>query len=250
MDQRFDDPPAASRLALPVGGVELSLIAGFDLRWQGRHVPVQVGAQQLIACLALLERPAQRRYLAGTLWPDSPDGRAMANLRSTLWRMRRTGCPIVQRVGEQLALAPGVSVDVRELADLAHRVFDSSDSADVAWLAHVAQGGELLPGWDQEWVVVERERLRQLRLHALELLCDRLAVAGQFGRAVETCLAAVAVEPLRESARRALIKVYLAEGNVGEAVGQYRAYRRLMRDELGLTPSRQMEDLVRDLRIG
>ncbi|MHB8959415.1 MAG: AfsR/SARP family transcriptional regulator [Candidatus Limnocylindrales bacterium] len=227
--------------------MRLSLISGFELSWRGRRVVLQSSAQRLVAFLALRDRPAERQHLAGSLWLDGPDERAMANLRSTLWRVRRAGCPIVQILGEQLALDPAVVVDVRELTDLAHRVFDGSEQADEEWLSRVAQGGELLPSWDDEWVVVERERIRQLRLHALELLCDRLAAAGQFGRAVEACLAAVSGEPLRESAQRSLIKVYLAEGNVGDALGQYRTYRQLMHDELGLEPSNQMEDLVRDL---
>jgi DNA-binding SARP family transcriptional activator len=252
LDLHFDDSPAmpedgrAGRQ--PRGtGVLLSLIAGFDLTWGGRPVQLPARAQRLVAFLALRDRPAQREHLAGSLWLDSPDERAVANLRSTLWRVRRTGCPVVQNLGEQLVLDPGVAVDVRELTDLAHRLFDGSEPGDDEWLSQVVQGGELLPGWDDEWVVAERERIHQLRLHALELLCERLTAAGRYGRAVEACLAAVTGEPLRESAQRALIKVYLAEGNAGDAVVQYRSYRQLMHDELGLEPSSQMETLVRDL---
>lgn len=252
MDQRTDDSrttTGASRAEQSTSGadVRLSLIGGFDLTWQGRPVPLQARAQRVVAFLALRDRPVQRQQLAGSLWLDGPDERAIANLRSTLWRVRRAGCPIVRDLGDQLRLDPAVSVDVRELVELAHRLFDGSEQGDEERLTFVAQGGELLPDWDDEWVAVERERIRQLRLHALELLCTRLAGAGRFGRAVEACLAAVAGEPLRESAQRALIKVYLAEGNVGDALVQYRTYRQLMRDELGLEPSSQMEDLVRDL---
>lgn len=252
MDQRFDDSTAVpgrgrAERHQPGTGVILSLIAGFDLTWHGRSVPLPASGQRLVAYLALRDRPARRQHLAGSLWLDSPDERAMANLRSTLWRVRRAGCPVVRNIGEQLVLDPGVSVDVRELVDLAHRIFDGSEPGDEARMSRVVRGGELLPDWDDEWVVAERERIRQLRLHALETLCERLAAAGRYGRAVEACLAAVSGEPLRESAQRALIKVYLAEGNAGDAVVQYRSYRQLVRDELGLEPSGQMEALVRDL---
>lgn len=252
MDQRFDDLPAMSEAGraerpVPGTGVFLSLIAGFELTWRGRPVPLPARAQRLVAFLALRDRPVQRQHLAGSIWLDSPDERAMANLRSTLWRVRRAGCPVVQNLGEQLVLDPAVAVDVRQLTDLAHRLFDGSEPGDEEWLSRVVQGGELLPDWDDEWVVTERERIHQLRLHVLELLCERLTAAGRYGRAVEACLAAVNGEPLRESAQRALIKVYLAEGNAGDAVVQYRSYRQLMHDELGLEPSSQMETLVRDL---
>jgi DNA-binding SARP family transcriptional activator len=59
---------------------------------------------------------------------------------------------------------------------------------------------------------------------------------------------AVAAEPLRESAHRELIRAYLAEGNPGEALRQYELYRRLLAEELHLTPSAAMEALIRPLR--
>jgi DNA-binding SARP family transcriptional activator len=71
-----------------------------------------------------------------------------------------------------------------------------------------------------------------------------LTAARRFQAAVEAGLAAVAGEPLRESAHGALIKAHLAEGNRGEAVRQYCVCRQLLRDHLGLEPSRQMENLV------
>ena len=39
--------------------------------------------------------------------------------------------------------------------------------------------GELLPDWYDDWVLLERERFRQLRLHALDALCDDLTRAGR-----------------------------------------------------------------------
>jgi DNA-binding SARP family transcriptional activator len=70
---------------------------------------------------------------------------------------------------------------------------------------------------------------------------------GRFAEAVEAGLAAVDGEPLRESAHRALIAVYLAEGNPGEALRQYRFFRQLLDEQLGLEPSQLMADLVEAL---
>ena len=96
-------------------------------------------------------------------------------------------------------------------------------------------------------MVLERERFRQLRLHALEALCRRLTQAGRFGAAVQAGLAAVAGEPLRESAHRTLIQAHLAEGNPGEAVRQYHLYRRLLAGEFAIEPSAAIRELVRPL---
>ncbi|MFF9527676.1 BTAD domain-containing putative transcriptional regulator, partial [Streptomyces achromogenes] len=104
--------------------------------------------------------------------------------------------------------------------------------------------GELLPGWDEEWVLLERERLRQLRLHALDALADRLTRQGSPALALEAALASIRIEPLRESAHRAVVAAHLSEGNVIEAVRHYRAYRQLLRDELGLEPSAQLARMI------
>jgi Bacterial transcriptional activator domain len=74
-----------------------------------------------------------------------------------------------------------------------------------------------------------------------------LTGAGRFGAAVQAGLAAVAGEPLRESAHRTLIRAHLAEGNPGEAVRQYHLYRRLLADELAIEPSPAIRGLVQPL---
>jgi DNA-binding SARP family transcriptional activator len=106
---------------------------------------------------------------------------------------------------------------------------------------------DLLPGWDEDWLVVEREHHRQLRLHALEMLSDTLCRERRYGEALSAALAAVAGEPLRESSHRRVIQAHLAEGNPAEALRQYEIYRRLVRDELGLAPTEEIRGLVGSL---
>jgi len=106
---------------------------------------------------------------------------------------------------------------------------------------------DLLPDWYEEWAVLERERFRQVRLHVLERMCERLTDAGLHALAVLAGLAAVEAEPLRESAHRVVMRAYAAEGNAGEAIRQYRSCRDLLARELGVEPSPQMERLLLDL---
>jgi DNA-binding SARP family transcriptional activator len=103
---------------------------------------------------------------------------------------------------------------------------------------------DLLPGWYDDWLIIEQERFHQLRLRALERVCERLTACGHYARALEAGLAAVAAEPLRESAHRALIKVHLAEGNRAEGVRQFHFYEKLLHDEIGLAPSQLILDLL------
>ena len=229
------------------GRTSLSLLNAFDLRCGGETVGLPLSAQRLLAFVALHEHSLLRVYVAGTLWTDTSDERAAASLRSSLWRLHRPGLRLVESSNTHLRLAPEVDVDLRSAFQLAHRLLAGSARGEDLSGPDPALNGELLPDWYDDWVVFERERFRQVSLHALETLADRLIAVGRLGSALEAALAAVAGEPLRESAHRVLIRVHLAEGNAGEALRQYELCRRLLRDRLGLEPTPQLEELVRPL---
>ena len=207
-------------------------------------VAVPSTAQRLLAYLALSSRPVLRVRLAGVLWLKTPEDRACANLRSALWRLRRFGAGVVDASGERVCLGREVQVDVRGAIDLARRVLDGPVDEEVLDVDPAPLCRDLLPDWYDDWVLLEREHYRQLRLHALEALCDRYTRSGRLALAMEAGLASLAAEPLRESAHRAVISVHLAEGNVAEALRQYRIYRGLLQEHLGLEPSSQIEELV------
>jgi DNA-binding SARP family transcriptional activator len=207
------------------------------------------GAQRLIAHLSLCGHPG-RSAIAGQLWPDVPEEHAHGSLRSALWRVQKAVPGLVDVSGGALGLADGVRVDVREFTDWARRVLDPHALADGIVTPDLTLPGELLPGWYDDWVLVARERLRQLKMHALEVLADKLANDGRYGEAVQAAYAAVGTEPLRESAHRAVVRVHLAEGNTAEAVRAYTAYRDLLADELGAAPSPLMEGLILQGRLG
>nr|WP_253942640.1 bacterial transcriptional activator domain-containing protein [Nocardioides sp. zg-1230] len=103
---------------------------------------------------------------------------------------------------------------------------------------------DLLPGWYDDWVIYERERLRQRLLHALESLSRTLAKSRLFAQAIEVALEGVRIDPLRESALRVLVEAHLAEGNLCEARRIYRDYSDLVRRELGISPDPELQALV------
>jgi len=226
--------------------LHLSVLRGFELTCRGEQVILPPGTQRLLALLALHDRPVLRLYVAGTLWTEASEERSTANLRSALWRMRRSRLPLVHCFGEHLQLHPGMVVDLRQIEVVARAALRSgTGSPELEQLDIELLTADLLPDWYEDWVLVERERFRQLRLHALEVLCEHLVKQGRFALAVEAAIAAVQAEPLRESAQRALIAAHLAEGNLGEAIHQYNVYARLLSRELSLEPSSRMQELVR-----
>jgi DNA-binding SARP family transcriptional activator len=222
----------------------LTLLGGFSLRVDGTVVPVAAGPQRLVALLALHDRALSRGYIAGVLWADSTEARAQSCLRSTLWKTRAEGLSLIEARGDSLELSPDVDVDVRFVMGLARDLVAGHFSQDMSALAEPWFSGELLPGWYEDWVELERERLRQLTLHALESLCVHLTSTRRYGAAVLAGLAAVGREPLRESAHRVLIQAHLAEGNAGEAVRRYQRYAEIAGRELGVEPSPMMRSLL------
>jgi DNA-binding SARP family transcriptional activator len=230
----------------------ISLLDGFALESgpgpsQAGGYRLTSGVQRLVAHVSLAGK-VTRPALAGRLWPDVLDTQAQASLRSGLWRLRKAVPGLVDVSGEVLSLAAGVRVDVHELHDWARRATDPRAGTDDVALPDVAQRGDLLPGWYDEWVLLERERLHQVRLHALEAAAERLAQARRHAEALEAAHLAVRAEPLRESAHRTLVRVHLAEGNLAEALRAHRLFEQLLRHELGVAPTEQMTRLVRGLR--
>ena len=224
--------------------LRLSLLGSFEFSCDDRPVPIPLPAQRLLAFLALRDHPAQRQYVAGTLWMDTSDERALGSLRSALWSLRRYALGSVESTSLGLRLAADVVVDLSEASALARRLLDPSTNVELVEPDWTSLLDDVLPDWYDDWVVMERERFRQLRVYALEAVCERRLAAGDFARAAEVALEAVRAEPLRESAHRALIRVYLAEGNRAQAVLHHESFRRLLYDRLGLEPTGEITALV------
>jgi DNA-binding SARP family transcriptional activator len=216
----------------------ICLLSSFELRHGNVPVAVPGPGQRLLALLALRHRGVARRSIAAILWPDHDEVQASARLRSALWRLPMPHRDqLVLSEGGHLRLAPAVEIDIRLAED------DSGGDDDGLMHLH----GDVLVDWDEDWVTAERERFRQLRLHRLEQLSERAQGEGRYGFALQAALAAVAVDPLRESAHRQVMLIHLAEQNPSEAIRQYTVVHRLLQDALGLPPSPATRAVVGDL---
>ncbi len=219
-------------------GAVVHLFAGPYVTVGAERREVPEGSKQLLAFVTLRRRRVERRQAAGTLWPFGDEERAAGNLRSALWRLRRAGINVLVADKWSLALNTNVLVDLHLIEQWAARLIEGRPTGrDLTLSPSVTDALDLLPGFYDDWVLMERERIRQRILHALEALSERLAAAGRFADAVEAAMLATSAEPLRESAQRTLIKVHIAEGNLTEARRSYRAYHDLVHRELGVTLS-------------
>lgn len=236
------------------GELEVCVLGTFRFRAGGRVLPAMLGgSQRLLALLALRDRALMRASVAGTLWPESTEDHAHSSLRSALGRLSRVTRDALVVTPIDLCMAEGVSLDIRESRALAHRLLDADEEVrpeDLGTSAISTLSLDVLPDWYEDWLIVEAEEWRQLRLHALEAVAERLLAGRRFGEATGAALAAVRAEPLRESARGVLIRVHLAEGNQSEALAEFARYRALLGAELGLEPTHRLSELVGGLDGG
>ena len=226
--------------ATPV--VSIRLLGAFAVDVDGRAVALPAGAQRLVALLALRGRTGRSR-LAGLLWAGTTEHRALASLRTGIWRVNQAAPGLVVSAHGVVELGLTADVDVTDLIDGARAVLQGATDTLVPVDGGVGPG-ELLPDWDDPWLDAERERLHQLRLHVLEAAAGQLAEQGRYGLALESALAALRADDLRESAHRAVISIHLAEGNVAEARRAYDLCRRTFVEELGIEPSTAIAGLL------
>ncbi len=222
----------------------------FELNLDGVRQKVPHSVERLLGYLALADGPVRRCRLAADLWFDATDANAASNLRTAVWRLRKVADWLI--VGEQgrIALSPSVLVDVRPLVDVAERLIADGCGAGPAAATRFRENPDLLPGWTDPWVIVERERLGLLRLAAFESAAESLLDRGLPRAALLVALEVARADPLRESAQRIVVRTHLAHGNVANALQAYRNYQRMLYDELRLCPSRLMNELIGPILAG
>jgi DNA-binding SARP family transcriptional activator len=226
----------------------LQLLGSFVLMRDNERIELPRTVQRLVVLLALRERPLTRAYIAGVLWPDYSTERSHANLRTALWRANQCRVAVVAASGERLCLYEAVQVDVQALTGIGRVASGRSrslikDYDSVPWLDLSL---DLLPDWYDEWLVDDREGIRQLRLQVLERLTDEFSLTGRHTEAIQAALATVRIDPLRETAQAALIRAHLAYGNRLEAVRQFHRFRVILDRELALEPSGWLRGLITD----
>jgi DNA-binding SARP family transcriptional activator len=227
------------------GPWELDLLRHWQLRLAGKPVQVAFRQQRILAAIALLgSRP--RRFLAGLLWPAAPEAKAAGNLRTGVGQISRKLPCVLSITHDSLALNAGVIVDWQSLQE---RISLIQLDATVPEPAHVAplESAVLLPGWYDDWVIFEQERLNRRRLEALETLAERFLALGDGRHCAEAAGAAATIEPFRESAHRLLVQGHLSAGNYCPAIRAFELFRTRLADELGVEPSPQMQQLIASL---
>jgi predicted ATPase/DNA-binding SARP family transcriptional activator len=231
--------------------LSLRLFGPLEVRIHGQPLPRLHSRKGslLLALLALRQgAPLDRTWLAGTLWPDSGEAAALASLRNSISDLRRSLTTEAARLRSPtrhtvcLHLA-GAEIDVVD--------FDAAIAqGDVPALerAVALYRGPLLEGCGEAWAFQERQAREQAWLQALERLAAHFLAAGEPAAAEGYLRRAVAADPLRESAQRALMQALAAGGNDAAALLTYRELRVLLHRELNAQPDPETQALFQQLR--
>jgi DNA-binding SARP family transcriptional activator len=240
--QGTDDSPITEPLW------KLELFESWRLSRAGAVHEMRTREQRLVALLAL-HGTRRHGYLAGILWPVRTEARAATNLRAATSRIDQTAPGLLVHDRHDVALNTNLGLDVRDFVDYVWRLSGrrqchAVSCHEVTTRLPLLLHGDLLPGWYDDWVIYERTRLQQLRIQALELTASWMLKQGDSAAALVAASAAVAIEPLRESAQRMLIRIHIHDGNYEAALRDYHDFHSQILRELGIAPTDQMRALV------
>lgn len=213
-------------MGISTNGRRVSVIGRLGLH---PMIRLSLPGRRILAYLALHTDAVSRGMAAGQLWPDQPEQHARANVRRALWQLPNGW---VASLGEELMLQ--AEVDLPGVRLTAARALDGHELSleEIGTLSE-----DVLPGWHEEWATRAQDAHRLLRVQALEAACRSMAVAGYHDLAAQAGFAALATEPLRESAADALICAHLLQGNRYEALRCYQEFAHNLENELGVRPN-------------
>lgn len=227
------------------------LLGQFELRSNDKPLELQSRpAQTLLAFLLLHPGVAHRReLLAGLLWPDSSEANARRNLRQALWQLRRgLGAAAELLRSDDL----GVALQLREqdeldVALLQHPLHASTPTTELIERVTLYTG-ELLPGFYDDWIVRERERLQALYETTLHTLVDRLVEEAAWRDVLKWAEHWIATSSSPEPAYRALMRAHAALGDMANVAEVYRRCVEALANDLEVEPSDQTRLLYEQLR--
>jgi class 3 adenylate cyclase len=234
--------------------LQIRLLGQFDLRLHGKRVtiPTRV-AQSLLAYLTLTAgTPHRREKLAGIFWPDSSDETARKNLRQELWRIRKS-ISLLGSTESDYLIADEITLKFNREAkywlDVAQMERPDQDFQSLVANLSLYQG-ELLPGFYDEWITLEREHIRAVFDARVEQLLEQLTMAERWIAVQEWGERWLTLSGGREPAYRALMLASAARGDMAKVASLYQRCTEELMEYIGVEPSAETRALYDGLLKG
>ncbi len=248
--------PRSSVRTFAVRMLEVRLLGQFDVRRD--EAPLLIPsrpAQALFAYLILNAGTTYRREkLAGLLWPDTTEANARSYLRHELWRVRKaieSGAPGRRKylIVDEITIGFDALAEYWLDAALLEATSPEASASDLIETLSVYRG-ELLPGFYDEWVLLERERLQAVFEQKMVRLMERLIEEQRWAEAQEWGERWIAQGQTPEPAYRTLMAAHSASGDVAKVSAVYQRAVEALRKDLGVEPSEQTRALYERLVRG
>jgi predicted ATPase/DNA-binding SARP family transcriptional activator/predicted negative regulator of RcsB-dependent stress response len=239
--------------------LEARLLGQFEVRMDNKPIAIPSRPAQSLAAFLLLNPGIEHRRekLAGILWPDATEKNALSNLRHALWRLRaaieskrsrRTTQPHL--LTDDISITWNTKSEYWLDASALLRGFAEKTSADEQMQALNQYRGELLPGFYDDWAVLERERLRSVYEQRMTRLLDRLQEEQRWETLIESAEKWIALGLVPEAAFRAMMIAYSRLGDRSKVAGTWQRLVESLRKDLGVEPSEQSRLLYEELKTG
>ena len=237
--------------------LKLTFLGGFEVRLASGEV-ADLPAQKdraLLAILAMTPGDAHSRdRLAGLLWSERGDHQARGSLKQTLMRLRRclngTGDEVLRADRRSVALnRDTISVDALTFEQQVREgTIESLTQAMALYRGDLLDGISIHDPAFEDWLLVERQRLRQLFEHALANLMAKALAAGDPDGAAKAARKLLVLDPLSEAAYRTLMQVHSDQAQSAQALKLYEVLRERIHRELGVQPEPATMALVDHIR--
>jgi len=234
--------------------LQIRLLGQFDIRMDGKRVTIPSRAgQSLLAYLVLTAGiPHRREKLAGIIWPETTEENARKNLRQELWRIRKAVSAQSSKDGEYL-LADEFTLKFNRDAEYWFDVvqMERPDLDLQSLIANLSlYQGELLPGFYDEWITLERERVQAVFDARMEQLLEQLITAERWIAVQEWGERWLALSGVREPAFRALMLAGGVRGDIAKVAYLYRRCLDELQEQLGVKPSAETRALYEGMLKG
>jgi predicted ATPase/DNA-binding SARP family transcriptional activator len=218
-------------------------------------LPETHNARLLLAYFLL--HPTQtfpRAVLAGLFWPEEDEARARRKLTQAIWRIQQVLPEFFYKTKTAVSVSPHIQlqVDVHEFQTLIqpylHREQPHSSNHAQA-IAQLRQAlslvrGELLEGYYADWVLLERERLRDKQIQVIEKLINLEKFTGQYEQALEHARHLAQMDPIRETVHQEIMRLYIALGQHEAALQQFDICCHILDSELSISPTNETKLLA------
>lgn len=245
--------------------IEIFTLGQLRLAYAGETLTgfVSQKTEVLFIYLVCHPRTHQRDVLATTFWGDTTDEQAMKNLRTALASLGKQLADnlIVDRQTISVNPDTHIWIDTRALEEEIAE-FEGQEKPSRRALKRLAAaldlyGGDFLPGFHPDnapeletWVLLERDRLRQMTVEALGKLIDHWTEWGDYPTALTHTYRLLKIDPLNEAGQRRLMRLLTYTGNRNQAIRQFQTFAQALSAELDVEPEVETKALLEQIKVG